>query len=375
MMLDNDGKFTLFKVPSGTYDFVVMYDRYLAKKQEIKIEAGLDTLFVNFGKLLGGDCIGYTDSAGAVWPNNRISAEDVNRISDAYLATPSHPKWNDNTNNYKWADIDESGQVGILDLQMATANYTGTNNDGAQPVWAKPAAQPVMANTDALVQFNNLPSELRNGQAYTVQVVIRNASAVRGYYLDVNYDQSALSFDRIVKGEFITSSSHSFPVLGEGTIGLANAVYGDAIFSGDGVLAEVTFVARKDGAFTTDMLGIKEITVVNADMLAENLVTENPTVVNTTPSVFALGQNFPNPFNPSTTITFGVPETSNVTLKVYDVLGRCVRTLVAGAYTPGSYSIVWDAQDDVGNMVSAGTYFYKITAGNYHAVKRMLFLK
>ncbi len=375
LALDNDGKFTLFKVPAGTFDFVVMYDRYLAKKQEIKIEAGLDTLFVNFGKLLGGDCIGYTDSAGAVWPNNRISAEDVNRISDAFLTTSVHAWWNDNVHNYMWADIDESGQVGIVDLQMATANYTGSNNDGAQPVWAKPAAQPVMSNIDAFVQFNNLPGDLRAGQSYTMQVVIHNASAVRGYYLNVNYDQSVFTFDGIVKGGFITGSSQSFPVVGDGAVGLANAVYGDAIFSGDGVLAEMTFVAKKDGAFNADMIGIQEITVVNGNMLSENLLAEAPSSVSNAPSLFTLGQNFPNPFNPTTTIAFNVPQASHVTLKVYDVIGRCVRTLAAGTYAPGSYSVLWDARDENGSMVSAGTYFYTVTAGDYHDVKRMMFLK
>lgn len=376
LALDNDGKFTLSKVPSGTWDFVVTYPRYLSKKQPIDIDAGLDDLFVDFGKLLGGDCVGYTDSSGAAWPNNRISSNDIDRISEAFLATPSNPKWNNGVQNWKWADIDESGKVGIEDLQMATANYNGVDSTkAAQPVWAKPAGQPAVSNSNALVEFVNLPSELKAGQSYTMQVVIRNASAVRGYYVDVNYDRNALSFEKIATGGFISASTQSFPVIGEGSVGLANATYGNAVFSGDGVLAEITFTAKTDGMFTPDMLGVKEITVVNAGMLAETIAVEDPTIVSNVPKSFALGQNFPNPFNPTTTISFNMPQSGYMTMKVYDVLGRCVRTLASGEYAAGNYSIVWDATDDNGNNISAGLYFYTISAKNYHATRRMMFIK
>lgn len=371
--LDSEGKFTLYKVPSGKYDFVVIYDRYLAKKQAIDIESALDTLFVAFGEMLGGDCIGYTDSSGSVWPNNRISVEDVNRVSDAYLLTSAtSTRWNDGTYNYKWADINEDGVVNVADLTMATGNYTGSNNDGAHPVWAKALAS--AANGNAGVKLSGLPGSLVAGQSYTVQVVIEDASSVCGYDVSLKYDTDALSFVSIVKGGFISGSSESFPVVGDGTVGLVNAVFGKVVSAGDGVLAEVTFTAKQSGAFDSDMLGIEDVTVVNASMLAEKLA-DNSAVVDATPTEFALGQNFPNPFNPTTTITFSVPEAGDVTLKIYDVLGRNIRTLAAGTYNPGNYSVVWDARDSRGSMVSAGTYFYAINAGNYHAVKRMLFLK
>jgi len=147
------------------------------------------------------------------------------------------------------------------------------------------------------------------------------------------------------------------------------------VFSGDGVLAEITFTAKTDGMFTPDMLGVKEITVVNAGMLAENITAGDPTSVSNVPKSFALGQNFPNPFNPTTTISFNMPQSGYVTMKVYDVLGRCVRTLASGEYSAGNYSIVWDATDDSGNNISAGVYFYTISAENYHATRRMMFIK
>ncbi len=88
------------------------------------------------------------------------------------------------------------------------------------------------------------------------------------------------------------------------------------------------------------------------------------------PARFTLEQNYPNPFNPVTTIRFSIPETRTVTLKVYDLLGREIARLVDERLTPGSYTISWDA-----NNVTSGIYFYRLTAGDYSEVKKMLYLR
>ena len=88
------------------------------------------------------------------------------------------------------------------------------------------------------------------------------------------------------------------------------------------------------------------------------------------PREFVLNQNFPNPFNPSTRITYFVPKESFVSLKVYDFLGREVKTLVNNFQTTGSYEIVFDASD-----IPSGTYFYNMTAENYSATKKMIIIK
>lgn len=88
------------------------------------------------------------------------------------------------------------------------------------------------------------------------------------------------------------------------------------------------------------------------------------------PSVFSLGQNYPNPFNPTTQIDYNVPESSHVTLRVYDVLGREVATLVNGEKTAGSYEATFN-----GERLPSGVYFYTLKAGSYAATKKMTLLK
>jgi surface protein len=95
----------------------------------------------------------------------------------------------------------------------------------------------------------------------------------------------------------------------------------------------------------------------------------------TVPTVFALEQNYPNPFNPSTQIRFAIPEQSMVTISVYDMMGRKVRTLIQGNISAGYHTTVWNATNDKGLPVGAGMYIYTIRAGAYHQMKKMVLLK
>jgi N-acetylneuraminic acid mutarotase len=88
------------------------------------------------------------------------------------------------------------------------------------------------------------------------------------------------------------------------------------------------------------------------------------------PKAFLLHQNYPNPFNPSTTIEFDLPKTSEVTLKVFNILGEEVATLVSDRLTTGSYSYGWDA-----GRLASGVYLYRLAAGDYVETRRMLLMK
>ena len=91
---------------------------------------------------------------------------------------------------------------------------------------------------------------------------------------------------------------------------------------------------------------------------------------NNIPKVYKLWQNYPNPFNPMTTITYELPELSNVKVNIYDVLGRTVRNLVNGKQKAGRYSVTWDAASN-----SSGIYFYKIETESFSETKKMILVK
>lgn len=93
------------------------------------------------------------------------------------------------------------------------------------------------------------------------------------------------------------------------------------------------------------------------------------------PAASYLSQNYPNPFNPMTTIQFGLKESSNVTLKIYDVSGRLIRALVSGRLEPGIYNESWDGTDDRGHGVASGVYFYSLRTGSFTDRKKMVILR
>ena len=93
------------------------------------------------------------------------------------------------------------------------------------------------------------------------------------------------------------------------------------------------------------------------------------------PNNYSLSQNYPNPFNPETRIHFSIPEVTRVTLEVYDVLGRKIQVLVDQNLTPAVYEVTWDGTDQYGSSMASGVYLYRLTAGNFQQIKRMLLVK
>ena len=97
--------------------------------------------------------------------------------------------------------------------------------------------------------------------------------------------------------------------------------------------------------------------------------------INQLPHAFNLYNNYPNPFNPVTTLRYDIPENSHVTITIYDMLGRQVKTLINQTQDAGYKSLIWDATNDYGKPVSAGIYLYQIQAGEYISTKKMVLLK
>jgi hypothetical protein len=88
------------------------------------------------------------------------------------------------------------------------------------------------------------------------------------------------------------------------------------------------------------------------------------------PEVYSLGQNYPNPFNPATKIDFSIPKSGNVILKIFDIVGKEIETLINKEMSAGNYTIDFNA-----SRLSSGTYFYKLTSGVFSQTKKMILLK
>ena len=90
---------------------------------------------------------------------------------------------------------------------------------------------------------------------------------------------------------------------------------------------------------------------------------------------FVLYNNYPNPFNPLTTISYEISQQLNVKIQVYDIFGRNIKTLVNKNHQIGNYNTIWDGTDNIGNSVSSGVYFYKLSGDTKNISKKMILIK
>ena len=93
------------------------------------------------------------------------------------------------------------------------------------------------------------------------------------------------------------------------------------------------------------------------------------------PAEFTLLQNYPNPFNPETTIQFGLPHESKVVLKIYNLIGQEIKTLVNENRKAGFHKITWQGDNNFGQRVSSGVYLYKLYSGNFVEIKKMVVIQ
>jgi len=152
------------------------------------------------------------------------------------------------------------------------------------------------------------------------------------------------------------------------------------LFASDGITAidtltygdqttDISYGRLPDGSdhweyFTTPTPGKTNVTTGVNDRTKGNLVTS-----------FQLNQNYPNPFNPETMISFQLPHSEKVTLTVFNVQGKEIRTLVSSDFSAGTHQVKWDGRNNNGKIVASGVYLYRIDAGDFHQARKMLMLK
>ena len=121
----------------------------------------------------------------------------------------------------------------------------------------------------------------------------------------------------------------------------------------------------------SDVGGTSSNSAVSSFTTGVVLFVDEPNAV---PAKFELSQNYPNPFNPSTVISYQLSVNSHVTLKVYDVLGKEVATLVNGRQEAGSYNVTFNAGNGTRSL-SSGVYFYRLDAGSFVSTKKLILMK
>ncbi|MBI3586257.1 MAG: T9SS type A sorting domain-containing protein [Ignavibacteriales bacterium] len=155
------------------------------------------------------------------------------------------------------------------------------------------------------------------------------------------------------------------------------APYRASFSGGKGVIAKISFESN-DGAADTNKLFFSR--TVLCDVNAKDISFSTVDLVlsaatQDVPLFFSLGQNFPNPFNPSTTLTYKLEQPARVTLVIYDVIGRAIKTLASQYQFQGQYNVKWESVDEQGHKVPSGMYIARLQVENQSVTKKMLLTK
>ncbi len=283
------------------------------------------------------------------------------------------------------ADTDDSGLVDFTDFLgfAASFNQVAVSRNGVPIASTKPLPHTLQPGVNDNVELSlNLTSEkVLVGQTVTLNVTVDNAASLKGFGFGLSYDTDKFEFVEAAPAQedLLKSGGADTPVFLKheetpGELTIANAIVDGSPVTGAGDVVSLTFrvlTEFEDNARFDIANGV----VFDGSQLSNLVVALGSLNVESTPTEFALLQNFPNPFNPETTIKYNVASGSNVSLRIYNVVGQVVRTLVAEQQNAGRYTVRWNGADDRGVSVSSGIYFYQISAGNFSDVKKLMLLK
>lgn len=149
---------------------------------------------------------------------------------------------------------------------------------------------------------------------------------------------------------------------------------GITVIGGSGEIATIRFRGHS-GEFTTPGFGLVEARDAANRPLKIEFTSANEPPRTIMPTSFSLGQNYPNPCNLQTMISYQLPHAGAVTIRIYNIAGQMVRTLVDETRAAGYHSVIWDGRNDEGQEVGSGIYFYQMTTGDFSASRKMVLLK
>jgi len=318
--------------------------------------------------------LGDVANVASNWiPDGLVTVADIDKLGGTYaVSSPSLPDAQCNV-----GPTDDFSRVGIPlpnagtgpvvnfeDLMIFSMNY-GVVAPRVVPLLSGPAEGELALRLEEVG---------RNEEGIELALVLSgNGGEVKGTSATLEFDGAEFVSARLSE-EMSSPAAETFFWSGEmgGHVLVDLAILGtDVTIGGSGELARIIVQPSADEygvTFADATLRDAENTDLTADLEGIEIIDEIPTV-------FRLVQNAPNPFNPMTTIAYHVPHESDVTIRVYDVTGRVVRTLVDGMTEPGRHAAVWDGRSEQGEACGSGVYFCVMETPEYRGSRKMMLLK
>jgi len=300
-------------------------------------------------------------------PDGLVTVADITKLSGMYGDAP--------TGDYLACDVgpSESGStigvplpddfLGFEDLMLFSLNYG---------VVGPARAIPLLGGTTGGVLALSLEEVGRSGSSIEYSLVLSgNVGEVKGVSVTLALDGLEFVSARLSDAMSTPSAETFFWSRGTpSTATLDLAILGGGVtIGGSGELAR--FKLNETGAEHS----VAFDNVLLRGVENQDLPAELESIEGGAPPAFKLVQNVPNPFNPTTTISYHIPLESNVRIRIIDVAGRAVRTLMDGTSPPGRHSAVWDGRNEQGEACGSGVYFCVMETPKYRASRKMVLMK
>jgi|GEM_PF-2949907 len=259
------------------------------------------------------------------------------------------------------ADVDGNSMVAAYDASLIQQRVVGIIAEF--PVESAPKTQQVQIPQDVTFSYN------QNGR--NLELYIDQAASLYGANLEVIYDPAKVQLTTVDTTSLSAEYRYEVNTVSENDVCLGMMIAEPP--SGGGLFLSLGINVVED----------TEIEIHENINAQDTVITTVPIYLNTTgtvdngevPTNYVLEDNYPNPFNPTTNISYDLPKQTYVSLGIYNILGRRIATLVNETQTSGRHVIQWNGNDDFGNEVSNGAYFYRIQTPEFSAVKKMVFMK
>lgn len=217
------------------------------------------------------------------------------------------------------------------------------------------------------------PSEFALG--LRVEGLEKAAQEIRSVKVTLTYDSSLLNFDsfesdKIADGNYVNATESAEGVV---QFTFASPIDRDNGFDMADIVLNFPQESIPEGAKISSTYSINGGEFQTGPVFS--ITATDVTEIEVLPTEYSLSQNYPNPFNPETTIKFTLPQKQNVSLKIYDVLGREIKSLIQGEFNAGVHTSRWNGTDNFGAKVATGIYFYRLEAGTFTQTNKMILLK
>ncbi len=321
-----------------------------------------------------GDVVHYTSTPSAAVDSSRgdgyVDVHDLSKWSLPYfrdvsgIASPNpysayRLKYDigPTTTNYVDGLPIPDGKINFEDLVIFAISY----GLSAGNVYPKQAVQTAPLNIETGVMAAG------PDRRFTIPVRLGgNAVDLKAFSLSIGYDTRELVFEGVRPGVLLPAGNFLKADDADGALTIDGAAL-NGVISGEGELVLIDFRAQAGAGTGVELTGAMLRDGRNRAIGART--------AGAVPSLFSLEQNFPNPFDGSTSIRFGIPQEDQIDLAVFDGLGRRIATLASGAMGAGLYTIQWNGRDGNNVRVPAGVYYVRLSGGASSAQRAMHILK